>query len=445
MEKYIKREIEDEVLKQVGIGFIVAILGARQVGKTTVINHIKENLIRSGVSSSFIFYFSFDDPILRAKVASSFYFIKEYIEDSLGKELDNLSQPIYLFLDEAQKVPSIFELLKIFYDRYKEKIRIIISGSASLEIQKKVVESLAGRVSYLFLYPLSIREIIEDRITKNLPNPLWKDIDKLSLEYFKVRQSLLFRKQESLECILRRILIDGTMPGVFTRENREEKQLVLQSFTATYLDKDIRSLSEIGNLDNFSQFLSLLSFEIGNLLNLSSISKDLGIAVNTLKKYYSVLTNTFVINPLNPYFRPHRKKLVKSKKLYFFDIGVANFLTKREVFEHLIASKSLGAVFENLILKEFESYNKNRAFPYNLFFWRDYSDREIDFIIEIEDKIVGIEVTYQDKMSNEKRRNFEHFFQEFPQALGILVYRGKLQEIKFNSSKVICLPWWLWW
>ena len=128
-------------------GFMVAILGARQVGKTTLLNRVEELLIAREVSPSHIFFFSFDDPILRSRVSSNFYFIKNQIEDSLGKELRKQKSPIFLFFDEAQKVPTLFELLKIFYDIYKDKIRIIISGSASLEIQKKVVETLAGRVS----------------------------------------------------------------------------------------------------------------------------------------------------------------------------------------------------------------------------------------------------------------------------------------------------------
>lgn len=446
MEKYIKRQVEDMVLKRISSGFIVAILGARQVGKTTLLNHIKENLLQSGVASSSIFFFTFDDPILRSKVSSNFYFIKDYIEDSLGGELYQQKKTIFLFLDEIQKSPQLFELLKIFHDKYRENIRIIMSGSASLEIQKGVVESLAGRVSYLFLYPFSIREIIEDKIGMSTGASLWEDINIItSMEKLKARQSTLFREKESFEGILRRSLVEGTMPGVFIRETKEEKNLVIQSFAATYLDKDIRSLKEIGNLDDFSNLLSLLSFEVGGMLNFSSISKDLGIAINTVKKYYSVLLNTFVINPLSPYFKKGRKKLIKSKKIYFFDVGVANFLAKREIFEHLMGSPVLGAAFENIILKSFESFNKNRSFPYNISFWRDYAGHEIDLIIEIGDVQLGIEITYHDEITKEKKRNFEYFFKNFPATRGIIVYRGKLDMIRVEGGNIICLPWWLWW
>jgi len=445
MEKYIKREIEEEVLRRVNAGFMVAILGARQVGKTTLLNRVEELLIAREVSPSHIFFFSFDDPILRSRVSSNFYFIKNQIEDSLGKELRKQKSPIFLFFDEAQKVPTLFELLKIFYDIYKDKIRIIISGSASLEIQKKVVETLAGRVSYLFLYPLSIREIIEDKIGKFLGAPLWEDWKGLTIENLKMRQTILFRQRDSLETLLRRILLEGTMPGVFIRETKEERNLAMQSFVSTYLDKDIRSLKEIGKLDDFSRLLRLLSFEIGGILNLSSLSKEMGISINTLKKYLSVLNNTFVVNSLLPYFKRERKKLVKSKKIYFFDVGVANFLAKREFFEHLVGSKVLGPLFENIILKSFETFNKKRSFPYDIYFSRDYEGHEIDLLIERSSERLGVEITYHDEITSEKKRNFEYFFKDFPGAKGILVYRGELKEMTIEGGKVICLPWWLWW
>ena len=426
-------------------GFMVAILGARQVGKTTLLNRVEELLIAREVSPSHIFFFSFDDPILRSRVSSNFYFIKNQIEDSLGKELRKQKSPIFLFFDEAQKVPTLFELLKIFYDIYKDKIRIIISGSASLEIQKKVVETLAGRVSYLFLYPLSIREIIEDKIGKFLGVPLWEDWKGLMIENLKMRQTILFRQRDSLETLLRRILLEGTMPGVFIRETKEGRNLAMQSFVSTYLDKDIRSLREIGKLDDFSRLLRLLSFEIGGILNLSSLSKEMGISINTLKKYLSVLNNTFVVNSLLPYFKRERKKLVKSKKIYFFDVGVANFLAKREFFEHLVGSKVLGPLFENIILKSFETFNKKRSFPYDIYFSRDYEGHEIDLLIERSSERLGVEITYHDEITSEKKRNFEYFFKDFPGAKGILVYRGELKEMTIEGGKVICLPWWLWW
>jgi len=324
-------------------------------------------------------------------------------------------------------------------------VKIAVSGSASLEIQKKVVETLAGRVSYLFLYPLSIREIIEDKIGKFLGAPLWEDWKGLTIENLKMRQTILFRQRDSLETLLRRILLEGTMPGVFIRETKEGRNLAMQSFVSTYLDKDIRSLREIGKLDDFSRLLRLLSFEIGGILNLSSLSKEMGISINTLKKYLSVLNNTFVVNSLLPYFKRERKKLVKSKKIYFFDVGVANFLAKREFFEHLVGSKVLGPLFENIILKSFETFNKKRSFPYDIYFSRDYEGHEIDLLIERSSERLGVEITYHDEITSEKKRNFEYFFKDFPGAKGILVYRGELKEMTIEGGKVICLPWWLWW
>ncbi|MCD6219125.1 ATP-binding protein [Candidatus Calescamantes bacterium] len=445
MRKYINREIESGVLKRMDAGFIVAILGARQVGKTTLLHRIREILLSQGIPPSHIFFFSFDDPILRAQVSSNFHFIKNYMEDALGKELKEEKETIYLFLDEAQKVPVLFELVKIFYDTYKGKLRIIISGSASLQIQKKVVETLAGRVSYLYLFPFSIKEIIQEKTGMSLGKSLWEDWEGVNLKTLQERQSYLFRYRDSLEILLRKIILEGTMPPIFTRESKEEKNLAMQSFVSTYLDKDIRSLGDIGELDNFSNLLRLLAFEIGGVVNLSSISRDLGISINTLKKYLSVMRNTFVINPLSSYSGRERKKIVKAKKLYFFDVGVANYLARREYFEHLSGANVLGVVFENILLKSFESFNKNRPFPYDIYFFRDYQGHEVDFLIESSSGLVGVEVTYHEHITQEKKKVFECFFRNFPGAKAMIVYRGRVNEVNIKGNKVLCVPWWLWW
>jgi hypothetical protein len=442
MERYIKRQIEKEIGHRCDRGFIVAILGARQVGKTTLLNHIKDRLIEDNPS----FFFSFDDPILRAKIRSDFYFLKTQIEDSLGMGLREVKEPVFLFIDEAQKLPQVFELLKIFYDEYKGKLKIIVSGSASLEIQKKGAESLAGRISYLYLMPLSIREMIEEKIGDTLGRPLWEELARGNLtKLLKGRQKELLGQKDTFELILRKVLVEGSLPGVYIRKEREEKNLVLQSFASTYLDKDIRALREVGSLDDFTRMLSLFSFEIGSLFNLASCSKDLGISINTLKKYYSILVNTFVINPLLPYFVRGRKRLVRSKKLYFFDIGVANFLAKRESLEHMVATKTIGPAFENLILKSFESFNKNRSLPWSLSFFRDYAGYEMDLVIELGNLKIGVEISYSEELPREKMKNFEYFFNSLQSRIGLLVYRGRVQEVDLGCGKVICLPWWLWW
>lgn len=239
------------------------------------------------------------------------------------------------------------------------------------------------------------------------------------------------------------------MPGVYTAESRDEKYFQLSSIITTYLERDIRTLGEVGNLDDYSNLLKTISFEIGHIFNLNSISSELGIAYNTVKKYISILKDTFVLNLLPPSFRRARKRFVKSNKIYFFDVGIANFLSKRTEKEHIKGPVG-GFLFENILLKSFESENENRPAPGNMYFWRDYKGHEIDFIFE--DKNGGyipVEMSLSKNFPTEKKRNYYAFFKSAPggeeSRFGIFVYRGDVKQETISGKPVYLIPWYLWW
>lgn len=353
--------------------------------------------------------------------------------------LKEINTEVFLFIDEAQKLPQIFDIVKILHDEYK--IRILLSGSASLEIQKKGAESLAGRISYLYLMPFSIREILEDRVEK-LPLPIWELFkEKDFVKILKERQAKLLKEEDWLRLFLRRMLLEGTLPAVYTAEDKEQKNLFLQSFCSVYLDREIRALREVGNLDDFTRVLLLLSFELGGLLNIASISKDLGLSINTLKKYISILLNTFLINLLPPHFK-RQKGLIRAKKLYFLDVGVANFLAKRENLNQI---DQVCALFENIIIKNFESYNKNRSMPFASYFFRDYAGYEIDLMIESAGTRVGVEISLAEEVSKDKLKSLLRLTKELKLETAVLVYQGRVKEVDLGTCKLICMPWWLWW
>jgi len=449
MKKYIKREIENKIWEALEAGFIVAVLGARQTGKTTLLNHLSFNLQNKGVPQKNIFFFNLDDVILRGEIISNFYFIRNFIEERLGKNLKDLSSPIYLFIDEVQKAPSVFDLLKILYDNFSEKIKIIISGSSSLTIQKKSAESLAGRMVNVYLYPLSIREILIDYFNLSLNHGLFEALiegKRFDLDFLLFCQTQVLKQdydqKRQLDLVLKQALLDGTLPAVFTRV--KEKEYLFKSLLETYLEKDIRRLEEVGSLDDFSRLISLLSFEIGSTFNIASLSRDLGIAINTVKKYLSVLQATFILKKLSPFFTKMRKRLVKSPKIYFFDVGLANFLAKRYYWENIIEKK--GVLFENILLNSFEVFNNNFLKPGSCFFWRDYQGHEIDLVIENSKVIVPIEFTLERDLSFRKKKNFIYFLKEFKNvSFGIVIYTGQLEKISLLGKEIFFIPWWLWW
>lgn len=445
MKKYVKRTIEEKIFAALDQGLMVAILGARRTGKTTLLLRIKE-VLEEKRGPKFVFYFSFDDPLLRAEVTSDFYFLKKQIELSLGEKLEKLKEPVFLLVDEAQKVPSVFELFKILYDTRREKVKIVLSGSASLGIQKKGAETLGGRIIYFYLYPFSIREVLGESFSLKLPSPSFFEIlkDGVDLDFLLKRQALFYRKKETLEFILERMLLNGSLPEIFLTKDPKDRGRLFKSFVETYLEKDICALEEVGSLEDFSRLLKLLAFETGNILNYNQLASTLGLSFNTVKKYLSILLSSFVINRLNSYFPRIRKRLVKSPKFYFFDPGVANFLGRKESSESL-SPQTAGKYFENILVKSFEAYNRNEPYSFDAFFWRDYAGHEVDLVLKFGKKVLGVEFAKSKEISSKKLRNFRHFFKNFPQAEGFFVYEGEVRKFKVEEKEILCLPWWLWW
>jgi len=446
MENYISREIQSTCIARLKTNLITAIIGARQVGKTTLIMKLKEIISESGiVCKERIFYYSFDDPMLRAELSLDFKFIEKEIERTLGRSITKLKKPILLIIDEAQKLPEIFDWIKMIYDNSNNNLKIILSGSSSPGIKKKSTESLAGRISFLKLYPFTIRELIQNLTNTSLPKPLWNCLPKKRIiDFLLSRQAILYKHKSNLDKLLERILIEGSLPGVYTAKSIDEKYLRLSSMVSTYLERDIRLSAEIGNLNDYSNLLKILSFEVGSILNLNKLSLDLGIAYNTVKKYISTLQDTFILNSLPPLFRRVRKRFVKSNKMYFFDVGVANFLSKRTEKEHIRGK--CGFIFENILIKSFESENENCPLPKAKYFWRDYEGHEIDFVFGNDFKhIIPVEIYFGRNFPKEKMRNFYTFFREFKESrYGILIYQGDVKEERVSGKSVYLIPWWLW-
>ncbi|MBI4991425.1 ATP-binding protein [Candidatus Gottesmanbacteria bacterium] len=440
IRRFFLREAKGKVIKWLRQGYIVAVLGARQVGKTTLIKELAQK------QTVPCFYYSFDDVLLRGKVASDFYFIKKDLEARLGMVLERLDREIYLLIDEAQKEPSVFELLKIFHDSFSEKIKIIVSGSASLEIQKKTSESLAGRAQYVYLFPLSIGEVLREKFLlpkQSLFTCLFAQ--KPLLEFLKQQQVLLYPHLSELENLLSEILVFGLLPGVWQKKT-EEKMGYLRSIVSLYLEKDIRLTGLVKELDIFQNLLEILSFQVGGVLNLTNLSSQVQTSVNTLKNYRSILKNTFVLKTLSPYIAAAQKRLVKNTKVYFYDVGVANFLAGREKIANIFDSKASGGIFENIILKTYEAFSQNETVPVRTYFWRNYQGNEVDLILKKEDRVIPIEITNSTNIVSKKITNLGLFLEETSQAdFGLVVYNGELKTIPVKTKQLICLPWWLWW
>ncbi len=354
---YIKRHAEKTVEKLSKMFGAILVAGPRQVGKTTMLDQLTKGLSRA----------TLDDPIMRAaaEIHSGTFF------------LDN---PPPVFVDEVQKAPVLFEQIKLSLDKSKKKGQFYLCGSQQFEIMKGVSESLAGRIGLLTLLGLSIRE----RQGLAFDEPFIP-----TEEYFAARKAELreIRYMDAWNMIHR-----GGMPELIDNPDYDWR-LYYGSYVSAYIERDVKALSEIGDVVKFASFMAATAACIGQLLNVTSIAKDVGISVPTAERWLSILNCSNIVYLLRPYSNNILRRAVKTPKLYFLDTGLAAYLTNWNTPEALKNGAMAGAFFENFVFSEIVKsyYNRGIAKP-PLYFYRDKDKNEIDLIIEDGGTLYPIEI-----------------------------------------------------
>jgi len=436
IDGYIPRQQEEKVQYWLKQGYITAILGARQTGKTTLIKKLRSQVKQKS------FYYLLDDAMLRGQIQNDFYYLQKDIETKLHTTIGKIQEEIYVFIDEAQKAPEIFELLKIWHDEIGNRIKIIISGSSSLEIQKKSAESLAGRVQYIYLSPLTLGELLPFKL--QLPTVrVIPDLQKIDLTAIAELYAPYYKNRHETELFFKEMLVFGFLPAIW-KNDKLDKFGHLRSVVNTYLEKDIRSLGLVRELGNFQKLLSILGIQTGQIINYENLSRQTQINVKTIKAYFAILESTFSLELLLPDTSP-LDQMVKSPKAYLYDLGIANFLAKRTSIDNVLDSKSSGGIFESAILNTLLSFMKNETVPSRVYYWRDYAGHEIDFILRFGEEIIPIEVTLDSGIEKKKWQNLKYFLEKNQSVKRVfMIYQGAPQEKKIGNTRVFCLPWYLW-
>jgi predicted AAA+ superfamily ATPase len=341
MKIYIKREIENKVNKYSKNFPVVAISGPRQSGKSTMIKNIFPDIP----------YFSFDDLELRISAKSDPGLFFEQISQAEKQTI----------IDEIQYAPQLLHYIKMKVDENPRiKGRFFLTGSQQFLMIKNLSETLAGRIGLINVYPLSVSEIIS-YINEN------KDFNLFEFSAF-----------------------NGTYPQLIV-EKLDTKEWYL-NYINTYLERDIKTLYNIGKLNDFEKFIRILAFRTGQILNLSSLASDIGVSVNTIKNWISILKASGIIFLLYPYHTNIRTQLVKSPKIYFIDIGLVCSINKIKDRETLFSSPLLGYIFENYCIAEILKRINNFGLDLNLYFYRDSKGVEIDLLIEDKQILYPVEI-----------------------------------------------------
>lgn len=370
---YIKRHMEDVILSLSKSWPAILLTGPRQAGKTTMLKELikRENRGRR--------YVSLDDIAVR----------------DMAKNDPKMFLQIYkppILIDEVQYAPELFTYIKIIIDENYNSGDFWLTGSQVFRLMKGVQESLAGRVALLHLSPLSQREICQSD-----PVPFTVDFDSLLAESEKIKP---LTTPEMFERIW-----NGSMPGLISGRY-SDRNVYYSSYLSTYIERDVRDISGSVNALKFVRFVTAAAARTAQMVNIKSIADDADIDQNTAKSWMNILETLGIVFFLYPYSNNVLKRTIKTPKLYFYDTGMASYLTKWSSPEVLESGAMSGALLENYAISEIIKSYQNAGRDFFVHYYRDRDAKEIDVILERDGKLYPLEIK---KTANPDRRMVRAF------------------------------------
>ena len=279
-----------------------------------------------------------------------------------------------MIIDEAQYAPELFSFLQVRVDKTKRNGEYVISGSQNFLVMEKITQSLAGRVAIFHLLPFSLNEL--------------KDTNYFPLNAFEY-------------------ILKGGYPRIY--DQSVELNVFFSSYIQSYVERDVRQLVNIGDLQQFQLFTRICAGRVGQLFNQSAIANQTGLTHPTVKKWMSILQTSFIAYTLPPYFRNFSKRLIKTPKLYFYDTGLACYLLGIRTAKELETHYARGALFENFVISEVMKNKYNRGDHEPLYFWRDKTGHEIDLLIDVGGKMHPIEIKSSYTFHTKYFKNLDFF------------------------------------
>ena len=387
-QTYIRRDLEAKLKDIAGQFSAITLTGPRQSGKTTILKRV------FGDSHKYV---SLDLSLNRTAAQN----------DPQGF-LDSYTPPV--IIDEIQHAPELFFHIKEMIDERREEPGIfILSGSQNFALLESITESLAGRTAILNLFPLSQNEC------SGIQTPSFPWERETGVPFNSTVSSADLWKN----------LMRGFYPELITKPDIDQ-EVWHGSYIQTYIDRDVRSIKQIGDLTTFQSFIRTLAARSGQLLNLSDISRDLGIAFSTAKRWLSVLEASFIVIILRPYYINVGKRMVKSPKVYFTDTGTLCYLVGLKEPEHAAFSPMSGAIFETAVVNEIYKRIHHRARVPQLYFWRTSNGNEVDIIIDNGHRLIPIEVKKSATPRPKMASSIQSLMKDFPDRIerGYVVHTG---------------------
>jgi len=345
---------------------VITITGPRQSGKTTLARHTFSDKPYANLENPMVRQFAIEDPV---------GFLNQYPQGAV--------------LDEIQRAPELMSYLQVIVDEKRTNSLFVLTGSSQFKLMEKISQSLAGRTAILKLLPLTIKELGTDAA-------------------------------ESPD----EIIFKGFYPRIYDQDIPPGR--AYGDYFETYIERDLRQLVNIKNLSLFQRFVALCAGRTGQLLNLSNLANDAGISHSTAREWMAVLQASYIVYLLPPLYRNIKKRLVKSPKLYFYDVGLASWLCGIENTGHVMNHPLRGHLFENTVVIEALKYRFNQGKRDNLNFFRDSSGNEIDLVYNIAHTLLPIEIKSGQTISSDYFKGFKKFQKIFPDLPygQVIVYGG---------------------
>lgn len=403
---YKHRHIEHNILEFSTCNKILLVTGARQVGKSTLLRNLFPNLQ----------HITFDP-----------------IQDSYGVRQDPdlflKTFPSPMILDEVQYVPELLPALKRHVDLRQDYGQYFLTGSQNFSMLKTISESLAGRVSILKLYPMTFLELY--------------DLKEHWIDAYLRRETNFFVGLSAASQVLPlyQSIYRGGMPGLISRSDSKLFNY-FESYLETYIERDVRSIGNIQNLQDFTLFVRLLAAQTAQEVNLAHLGRELGIANSTAIQWRKLLQATYLWLELPAYHGNAVKRIAKKSKGYILDTGLACHLQRLSSAAALSQSPGRGALFENYCVSELYGYLQGQETQPQFYHWRTVNQAEVDLILEQDGWLFPIEFKCKTTLNAYDARGIKSFRETYPQAnifKGVIIYAGDV--VRHVTEDVIAIPW----
>ena len=401
--KPLLRYLNTAILGAIKKRYSTLILGPRQVGKTTLVNECLK-----GVKNTVTYLLQ--DPSLRIEL--------ERDPSRLINQVRALKKNPYVFIDEAQKIPSLFDAAQVLIDN--KDAQFILTGSSARKLKRHGINLLPGRIKRYHLDPLLWGEL-----------GLVKDCSIKELSIKNINRNAQYSFEDTL--------IYGSLPGIVTLPQKDRPDF-LRAYAEMYLEEEIRAEALSRKIGAFSRFLELAAAESGTNPNLCKLSNESGVSQPAVKEFYNILEDTLVIERVEPYLKNARKRILSSSRYYFFDLGVRNVLARLPLTSGLVNTQK-GVLFEHAVMLEIirrvKVLNKN----YKICYWRTSAGAEVDCVIDMGSSVIPIEIKSSSFIAQSEIKGLKSFLSDYAGAAkhGYVITMGGKREVL--ADNITAIPW----